>query len=73
LLCPVTTQVKGYPFEVTLPEGLPVQGVVLSDQVKSVDFRARKVEVVCQVPPEIVHEVLRKLEPLLASAVEHDR
>jgi len=73
LLCPITTQSKGYPFEVMLPEGLPVHGVVLSDQVKSVDFRARKAETVCQVPPEIVHEVLRKLEPLLAPAVEHGR
>ncbi len=41
LLCPVTSQVKGYPFEVRLPAGLPVQGVVLSDQLKSLDWQAK--------------------------------
>ncbi len=38
LCCPMTTQVKGYPFEVSISGG----GVVLADQVKSVDWRARK-------------------------------
>jgi mRNA interferase MazF len=42
LCCPITSQVKGYPFEVALPVSLPVAGVVLSDQVKSLDWRARK-------------------------------
>src|SRR5437660_9952142 len=42
LLCPITSQVKGYPFEVTLPHGLPITGVVLADEVKSLDWRARK-------------------------------
>src|SRR5207247_3798498 len=42
LLCPLTNQVKGYPFEVELPEGLPVAGAVLADQVKNLDWRARK-------------------------------
>ena len=37
IVCPITTRVKGYPFEVVLPEGLPIAGVVLADQVKSVD------------------------------------
>jgi mRNA-degrading endonuclease toxin of MazEF toxin-antitoxin module len=41
LLCPITNQVKGYPFEVVLPSGGPVTGVILSDQVKSLDWRAR--------------------------------
>jgi len=41
LLCPITSQVKGYPFEVRLPEGLPATGAVLSDQVKCLDWRAR--------------------------------
>src|SRR5438270_8099109 len=42
LLCPITSQVKGYPFEVPLPDGLAVAGVVLADQVKSLDWRARQ-------------------------------
>jgi mRNA interferase MazF len=66
LLCPITSQVKGYPFEVRLPEGLPVTGVILADQVKSLDWRARKAEVVCKVPEEVVQEVLLKLETLLS-------
>lgn len=66
LLCPITTQIKGYPFEVRLPEGLPVSGVVLADQVKSLDWRARKAEIACQVPNGIIQEVLLKLGTLLA-------
>ncbi|HTG17989.1 MAG TPA: endoribonuclease MazF, partial [Blastocatellia bacterium] len=42
ILCPITSQVKGYPFEVALPDDLPIQGVVLSDQAKSLDWRARR-------------------------------
>lgn len=66
LLCPITSQQKGYPFEVPLPSGLPVEGVVLSDQVKSLDWRARKVARICSLPPEVVQQVLQKLGALLA-------
>jgi mRNA interferase MazF len=65
LACPVTSQVKGYPFEVALPEGLPVQGVILSDHLKSLDFRARRAERAAVAPPPVVAEVLAKLRPLL--------
>src|SRR5437764_3896274 len=54
LLCPITSQAKGYPFEVPLPEGLPVTGVVGADQVKSLDWRARNVARICTVPDEVV-------------------
>ncbi len=40
ILCPITNQIKGYPFEVVLPTGLAVTGAILSDQVKSLDWRA---------------------------------
>ena len=66
LLCPVTSQVKGYPFEVLLPEGLPLAGAVLSDQVKSLDWRIRKAKRVCALPSGVVAEVLGKLGTLLA-------
>ena len=66
LLCPVTSQIKGYPFEVLLPDGLPVSGVVLSDQVKSLDWRARRAEWICRVPDQTVREALAKLSRLLA-------
>ncbi|MFH1609065.1 MAG: type II toxin-antitoxin system PemK/MazF family toxin [Candidatus Bipolaricaulota bacterium] len=66
LLCPITAQAKGYPFEVRVPYGLPVAGVILSDQVKSLDWRARKTAIACVVSPETVQNVLVKLSTLLA-------
>ena len=68
LLCPITNQKKGYPFEVELPSGLPVTGVVLSDQVKSLDWRARNAERICPVPGETVAAVLKKLSTLIEPA-----
>jgi mRNA interferase MazF len=56
---------KGYPFEVSLPSGLPVHGVVLADQVKNVDWRARQSEFLCECQTAILEEVLQKLEPLI--------
>ena len=65
ILCPVTNQIKGYPFEVILPPGLPLTGAILADQVKCLDWRARKAELICPLPPRIVAEVLQKLGALL--------
>ena len=66
ILCPLTSQVKGYPFEVRIPAGLKASGAVLSDQVKSMDWRARGASLMCQVPEAIVREVLNKVGTLLA-------
>ncbi len=65
LMCPITNQVKGYPFEVLIPEGLPVTGVVLADQVKSLDWQARRAELICTLPKEAVRDVLNKIKLLL--------
>lgn len=65
LLCPITSQVKGYPFEVAVPAGLPVSGVVLADQVKSLDWRARDAELAGKLPAGALEEVLQKLLVLL--------
>jgi len=65
LLCPITSQVKSYPFEVILPEGTRVKGAVLSDQVKSLDWRARKAKFICRLPKETMDEILAKLNTLL--------
>jgi mRNA interferase MazF len=65
LLCPITSQVKGYPFEVAIPAGLPVAGVILSDQIRSLDWRARKAEWVCSLAPETIAEILAKSLTLL--------
>jgi mRNA interferase MazF len=69
LLCPITNQAKGYPFEVPLPDDSPVTGVVGADQVKSLDWRARKASQIGTVPSEIVAEVLRRLLVLLVEDV----
>ena len=66
ILCPITNQVKGYPFEVLLPTGLPMTGAILSDQVKSLDWRARNAELICTLPDETISEVLQKLSTLLS-------
>jgi len=70
LLCPITNQVKGYPFEVALPDGLPVTGVVLSDQVKSLDWQAGDCALVCAIPDAVVRQVLRRLNTLLGERAE---
>ena len=66
IFCPVTAQVKGYPFEVLLPEGLDAEGVVLTDRVKSLDWRARRAEFLCKLPPHTVSEVMNKLGTLIS-------
>lgn len=65
LYCPVTTVVKGYPFEVAIPPDLEVSGVILSDQVKSLDWRARKAELICRLPDAVTREVLGKVGTLV--------
>ena len=69
LLCPITNQRKGYPFEVRIPRRLRVQGVVLADQMKSLDWRVRQAAFICPLPAETVGEVLDKLTILLANPV----
>ena len=66
ILCPITHQAKGYPFEVAIPKGFKVTGVILSDQVKSLDWKVRQAELIDRLPGEIVLEALLKLNTLLA-------
>jgi len=65
LLCPITSRTKGYPFEVKLPVTAPISGVILADQVKSLDWRARNAEYVYRMPEEVMREVQGKLATLL--------
>ena len=65
LFCPITSRVKGYPFEVELPSSSSVTGVVLSDQLKSLDWRARRARFATDAPPVVVSEVREKLSLLL--------
>jgi mRNA interferase MazF len=65
LVCPVTNQVKGYPFEVPVPDHCGITGVFLADQVKSLDWRVRQAEKFGAVPPPTLTGVLARLVPLL--------
>jgi mRNA interferase MazF len=65
IVSPVTTQVKGYPYEVLIPPGLSVSGAILSDQTKSLDWKARRAELACKLPASVTSEVLKKLSTLL--------
>ena len=66
LLCPVTSRVKGYPFEVAIPAGLGLAGVILADRVKSLDWRRRNATVIGTLPRETTAAVLRRVNALLA-------
>jgi mRNA interferase MazF len=70
LICPVTSRAKGYPFEVPLPSGAPAKGVVLVDQVRNLDWRARRMSFIGTLPAEILVELFEKLRPLVATEDE---
>ena len=65
LCCPMTSHKKGYPFEVPLPAGQAVAGVVLADQIKNIDWQARKAVLASRVPDAVLIEVRERLRPLL--------
>ncbi len=67
VVVPVTRQIKGYPFEVVLPAGLPVSGAVLSDQIKSVDWRARDARFICSLREATVSSILQRAGALLSA------
>ena len=66
ICCPMTSRIKGYPFEVIIPAGVGVTGAVLSDQVKSLDWRSRNAELLCLLPAQTTDLVLQKLNVLLS-------
>lgn len=66
LFCPITSRVKGYPFEVLLPGSGKVTGAVLSDQVKSLDWKTHKAKLITRTSPEVIAEVLGKIGTLVS-------
>ena len=68
ICCPVTSQVKGYPFEVLLPQGLRVDGAILSDQIESLDWRVRKAKRIGTVPADVLQETIGKILALVDPA-----
>jgi mRNA interferase MazF len=67
LVCPITSKVKGYPFEVPLPDGVPVQGVVLADQLRSLDWRSHQADIIGTAPMAVLERVLQLVGTLLSS------
>lgn len=65
LVCPITRQAKGYPFEVRIPLDVPVAGVVLADQLKSLDWRARRATFRGRALESVVDDVLELLDVLI--------
>ena len=65
IACPITSQVKGYPFEVPLPAGSKFSGVVLADHVKNLDWEARRVVFEAKAPAEVLADVRERLRALL--------
>lgn len=66
VVCPITSQVKGSPWEVTIPKGAGVSGVVLSNQFRSLDWLARKAEFRSKASEEMMCEVLGRIEAILS-------
>lgn len=65
IVCPVTTQIKGYPFEVPLPGGLPVSGAVLADHLKSLDWRQRRAETAGRISRGVMKDIRDGIAALL--------
>jgi mRNA interferase MazF len=65
IICPIKGKVKGYPFEVLIPDNMKITGVILADQVKSVNWKTRNIEYICKLPEEKFFEILSKLLTLL--------
>lgn len=68
LFCPITSRIKGYPFEVLLPEEIEPSGAILADRIKSLDWRARKAKRICTAPAGVIREALAKILTLVADA-----
>jgi mRNA interferase MazF len=65
LVCPITSRLKGYPFEVELPQGVQTKGAVLCDQIKSLDWRARRATRLGSVPDPVMQEVTARILALV--------
>ena len=65
VFCPITNQVKGYPFEVLIPTGLAVTGVILVDQVKNLDWHARRTVYFCVLPDVTINAVRDRIRKLV--------
>ncbi len=67
LFCPITSQVKGYPFEISLPKEHEIQGVILADQIKYLDWKAKNAQYICKAESKIVDQLISKLATLIVN------
>jgi len=65
ITCPITSKVKGYPFEVKIPAKLKIKGVVLADHVKNLDWKIRKAKYICKFPSNNLLDVMERLNILI--------
>jgi mRNA interferase MazF len=65
LVCPITSRIKGYPFEVELPQEIETEGAILCDQIKSLDWRVRNAKLMGSVPPSVMQEVTARILALV--------
>jgi mRNA interferase MazF len=65
LAYPITSKIKHYPFEVKIPSGLPINGVILADQIKNLDWIGRNAEFICALSSDVVDDVIAKTLTLL--------
>ena len=65
LFCPITSKIKGYPFEVLLPDGYSMSGVVLSYQLKSLDWRSWNAKLIERISSDVLAMVTARVLPLL--------
>lgn len=64
-VCPITHTIRGWGYEVLLPNGLVFNGVILTDQIKNLDWRARRIDIVGKAPNEVINECLDKIHTFL--------
>jgi mRNA interferase MazF len=64
-ICPVSNTRRKNPFYVVIPEGAAVTGVILTDQMHSLDFRARKARFIGECPELLLQDVLRRIKPII--------
>lgn len=65
VICPITKKEKGYPFEVKLPTGLEVEGVILTDQEKSMDWNSRGLKIIEQAPRNVVEKCIKRIHTFI--------
>ena len=65
VVCPVSNTKRKNPFYVRIPQELAVTGVIMADQFRSLDFRARSASLICQCPDLLLQDVLRRIKPIM--------